>query len=99
MDKTTIYNLFSYLLSFILANSGIIALRTDPKLWPIGISLVVNGFLVLYFLNHVSTINENAQKIEELKKDNEKINQNIELNEKLLNTLKDIKLLENIKKK
>ncbi len=99
MEIRTIYTLFSYILSFVLANSGVISFKTNPEFWPIGLSLIVSGFLVLYFLSNISKIKENEEEINNLKKEVKLITQNIQADEKLLNTLKDIILLKKMNKK
>lgn len=99
MKIKTIYTLFSYILSFILANSGIISFKTNPEFWPIGLSFVVSSFLILYFLSYISKISENEEDIASIKKEIGSLKQTYEIDRKLLNTIKNIVLLNNIKKK
>jgi len=98
MEKKTIYTLSSYALSFILANSGAISFKTNPELWPISLSFIANGFLILYFLSYISKINENEKEIKEIEKEINKLKQHIEINEKVLNSLRDNRLIKDIKK-
>ena len=98
MESKTIYSIFSYALSFILANSGAISFKTNPELWPIGLSFLTSSFLILYFLSYIAKINENETDLKKVKEDIEEVKKQIELNWKILNTLKDNKLIEEINK-
>ena len=97
MNLKTIYTLFSYGLSFVLANSGLISFRTNPDFWPIGLSFIVSSFIILYFLSYISKINENEEGLIDVKKDINELKQNTEIDRKLLNTIKDIILLQKLK--
>lgn len=99
MKVKIIYTLFSYALSLVLANSGVISFKTNPEFWPIGLSFVASSFLILYFLNYLSKINENENNIQNIKEEIQTLKQEIYANEKLLNTIKDVILIKNIKKK
>jgi len=52
----------------------------------------------LYFLSYISKINENEKEIKEIEKEINKLKQHIEINEKVLNSLRDNRLIKDIKK-
>ncbi|MBI4116121.1 hypothetical protein HY449_00070 [Candidatus Pacearchaeota archaeon] len=46
--------------------AGVLAL-INREFWPVGISLIVAGFLMLYFTENISKISENALEVKKLK--------------------------------
>ncbi len=52
----------------------------------------------MYFLSYISKINENEKEIKEIEKEINKLKQHIEINEKVLNSLRDNRLIKDIKK-
>jgi len=53
---------------------------------------------MVYFSSYTSQINENEEKIKDIKEEIENIKNKIELNEKVLNTIKDIVILNKVSK-
>lgn len=98
MKPNAIYVIFGGIFSFVLANYGIISLKKNPDMSLFGIMSIILSFVIVYFLSYISKIGENEEKIEEINKEMIIIKKNNEVNEKLLNTLKDIILLRGIKK-
>ena len=54
------------LLGIVSMTAGVLAL-INKEFWPTGISLIIAGFLVLYFTENVSKIQENFLEIKKLK--------------------------------
>jgi hypothetical protein len=95
--KIGLYQIGGYIFALVLADIGSIGLKKFPEYNLIDFSLIILGFILAYFSNYISKINRNEEEIEEVKGDIKKLKQNLEIDEKLLNTIKDIILLENNK--
>ena len=54
------------LLGIVSMTAGVLAL-INKEFWPAGISLIIAGFLVLYFPENVSKISENFLEIKKIK--------------------------------
>ncbi len=94
MENKEVFNLIiSSILSLIIANIGIKFLKDFSDNLYIGFFTILLGFLVLYFYSYSSQIKANKDEIEKISKENEEIKTIINRNEKLLNTIRDIVLL------
>jgi hypothetical protein len=58
------------ILTAAMLGAGLLTL-VDKEYWPAGVALIIAGFLLLYFSNYISQIEENTQDIQKLK---EKVN-------------------------
>ena len=92
---TIIYKIADYIIALVLGNFGLILIKKE--FWPAGVSLIITAFLLLYFSSYTSQINKNEEAIEELEKEITKTKQRVEMNENLLNTIKDIVILNKLK--
>jgi len=93
VKKNWLYTTSTWVISLFLANGGFMFLKDYPEFWPAGISLILTAFVMVYFSSYISQINENKESLERIKKEMERINSEIDLYGKLLNTIKDIVLL------
>ncbi len=93
VKKNWIYSISTWIISFFLANGGLLAIKEYPQFWPSGISLIVAAFLMVYFSSYTSQINKNKEDIQNCKDDLNKMKSESQLNEKVLNTIKDIVIL------
>lgn len=91
--KNWLYTISTWIISLFLTNGGFIAIKEYPQFWPSGISLIVAAFLMVYFSSYTSQINKNKEDISNCQKEIKDIKNKDELNEKVLNTIRDIILL------
>jgi len=91
--------LLSSIFAFVLANLGGVIIKDFPDKPYLGIITIILAFILVYFCSYILQIRNNKSEIEDLSEEVDKIKRQIEMDEKLLNTIKDIKLLENKKRK
>lgn len=84
--------------SFILANFGMVVIKKLPDNPYLGISIIIIAFILLYLSNKLIEIKENKEKIKELGENIEKMNDQMDLQGKLLNTLSNIVILKSVNK-
>lgn len=92
MEKETIskiiFLIINAILSLIIANLGFLVFSENKA---IGILTILIAFILLYFSFYIYQIRKNEKEIKELKEKSE-------LNEKVLNSIRDIVILNKIKK-
>ncbi len=54
-------------LGFVSMVAGILTLIANKEFWPAGLSLIVTGFLIMYFTDYTSRIVKNEFEIKKLK--------------------------------
>lgn len=96
--KEIFYAIIGVILSLIQTNVGFLLLRDFPERPLLGIATIIFAFLSLYLFSYIFQIRENQKKIEELEKEVERIKTEKEVDEKLLNTIKDIVILDKSKR-
>jgi hypothetical protein len=82
----------------ILTNLGIFVLKEFTEKIYLGVSIILIGFSLLYFTFYSIQIKTNQEKIKNLEECVIKINKEKESEKKLLNTIKDIVILDKVKK-
>jgi len=95
----TYYFIISALFSIILTNIGIALISDFPEKPLLGIMTIILAFLLLYFSGQILQVKTNEENIRYIQKQIAIIQNTNELNEKVLNTLREIVLLENTKKR
>lgn len=88
-----------YALPFAISQFGVLLLKELPKQPYLGILTIILSFILLYFTAYLIQIKENQERIKEIGEEIDKIKQNEEIKEKLLNSIKDIILLNNLKRR
>lgn len=88
--------IIDYIFPLVILNLGFIII---PKDLFIGIAIIVLAFLIFYFARNISQIKTNEDSINEIKKELNNFKKEIEIDKKLLNTLKDIILVKSIQNK
>jgi len=88
-----IYWISSGIMSFIIANLGAIILKKFPGEPYIGILAIILAFLLLYFSFYTFQIKNNQEEIKNLEEEIKNLKLEREVENKLLNTIKDIVLL------
>lgn len=97
-SKQNIPNITSYILALIISNLGISLIKQKPEFILIGIISIILGFIIVYFTTYMNQINKNEEEISNLFQEMDSLKKNIEINEELLNTIKDIVILNKISK-
>tara|TARA_Y100000034_G_C6617755_1_gene269203 strand:+ start:38 stop:355 length:318 start_codon:yes stop_codon:yes gene_type:complete len=90
--------LITSILPAILVFVGTRLINTIPEQPYIGGSVILIAFLSLYFSFYALKIRDNEKNLREINEKMIKMQKETEINEKLLNSLRDISLLEEIKK-
>lgn len=91
--------IISAAISIVIIEIGTLMLKELKDRPIIGALIILLGFLLLYFSFYTTQIKTNQDEINDLKEEIEKIKNNEITKEKILNTIKDIVLLNNVKKK
>jgi len=55
------------MLGIVSMTAGILTLVTNKEFWPAGLSLIIGGFLIMYFASYILKISENEFEIKKLK--------------------------------
>ncbi|MAE49820.1 hypothetical protein CMI48_03265 [Candidatus Pacearchaeota archaeon] len=97
--KIIISTVVSAILPFIIINLGIKIISDFPEKPWLGITMIVLAFLTFYFFLYTTQIRKNENSIKELQEQITIMQNKNELNKKALNTIKDIVILEDIKKR
>jgi len=98
MTKEVKYILINAVLSLVISNSGFAILKEFPENIYLGITTILMGFILLYFSFYSFQIKVNQEKIKDIERTIENFESHKTKNEKLLNTIKDIVILNKIKK-
>ena len=86
------FRITDILFTLVSINAWLITLYKYPEYWPVVLSIIIGGFLLILFSNYTFQINKNKEDIKDIKRE-------IETNEKLLYTLKDILIIRKMHKK
>ena len=92
-----LYFILTALFSLVLANFGALVIRDFPEKPYLGIAIIVLAFLLIFFADAIFRIKDNTKQIKEIVDKVENIDRNLELDEKLYNTVKDIVLTRKFK--
>lgn len=99
MEKETkskiIFLIIDLIFAIILTNLGLFVYKENKA---ISVLTILISVVLIFFSFYAIQIKKNEKKIESLEEQIKDINKNIELDEKLLNTLKDICVLNKVKK-
>ncbi len=99
VDKKKIISFIATtILSIVLINFGIAIIKKFPEDMYIGIVSVIIGFVLFYFSIYAPQIQKNELDIKDLEKRIQKLEEDYILDKKLLNTLKDMIILNKIRK-
>ncbi len=96
-NKNIFEMILNSIFSILITNLGIMIIKEFPNYYLIGLTTILLAFLFLYFSYYILEIREHKKRIEHLEDIWKKIDNKIEVDEELLNTLKDIILLKNEK--
>lgn len=94
-----IYIIITGIFSAALVNLGVVMIKEIRENRWLGILTIILGLLSFFFLFYLLQIKNNQDNIKELNEEINNIKKHEELREKLLNTIKDIIILENKKRK
>ena len=97
--KNTIYTISTGILSVILLNLGYELYKEFPTQPYLGITIAITSILAVLLLFYTTQIKTNQGKIKNLEERIDKFEESNDTNEKLLNTIKDIVVLNGVYKK
>jgi len=90
--------IISTIISIVIIDIGAVMLKEFKDKPLIGALIIILGFLLLYFSFYTSQIKTNQDDINDLKEEIKKIKEHEIVKEKILNTMKEIIMLEGIRK-